>query len=572
MDSEEIKETDAWTLYMKGQDFARRRAYYSDTDKNHRMYNGMQMKGLKAGGLEKIQVNFIKPIVKAKVGALTSNLFVINYSSENLEPEFRETGEEVCKILNRYAARIWEKRNMDEVIRKVVTESCVNDEVIIYNYFSKEDNLPEIEFLRKTDVYYGNENDSNIEKQPYIIIKQRKPVSIVKAIAEKLELGKEKLDLIVGDMETFEQAGEDAKIEVDDMCTFLTKLYKINGKVFFDQATRCVDFRKKINTGLSYYPLTHMIWEEKPGNARGEGIVRNLTATQIEVNKTVIRRLLTVENTAYPQKIVNKSKIINLKDLKKVGAVLEVNGQAVDDVRKIFNIIQPAQMSVDVEKVQNELITLSRELENAGDNVTGNVDVTKTSGRAILAVQNAAREPLNEQLTYLKTCIENEARIWFDMLVVYSKNEIRLSSEITDKNGQTQLVAVDVPKMILQALEMDVKVDISPKSSYDKFAQEQFLENMLVQGLFRPDRLPELEVFTMALDDDMNIPKIKIEKIVKTLKERQERINQIEQEAEMMKQRYMNFINTDVDNQADMINQARQQVTDENQTARSISQ
>ena len=565
MDPEEIKVTDAWTLYMKGQDFARQRSYYTDTDKNHRMYNGMQMKGLKAGGLEKVQLNFIKPVVKAKVGSITANLFTINYSSENLEPEFRDTAEEVCKILNRYASRVWEKQNMDELVRKAVTECCVNDEVIFYNDYSKETKLPEVEMLRKNDVYYGNENDSNIEKQPYILIKQRKPVSECIEIARKLGIKEEKIKLITGDMETFEEAGEDSKIEVDDMCVFLTKLYKINGKVYFDQATKAVEFKKTVNTGLNYYPIAHMIWEEKPGSSRGEGVVRNLTATQIEVNKTIIRRLLTVENTAYPQKIVNKSKIINIKDLKKVGAILEVNGQAVDDVRKIFNIIQPAQMSIDVEKVQSELITLSRELENAGDNVTGNVDVTKTSGRAILAVQNAAREPLNEQLTFLKTFIESEARIWFDMLVTYAESEIRLSAETTDETGNTQIVAVDVPKMILQALEMDVKVDISPKSSFDKYAQEETLENMLVQGLFRPDRLPELELYVMALDDDLNIPKAKLEKIVKKLQERQEKINQIEQQAQMLKNNAMRFLNSDVDSQADMLNQARQQVISEEQ-------
>jgi len=84
VDLKELQETDIWVLYTKSKNFMERRGIYSDTDLNNRMYNGDQWHGLKIEGIEKVQHNFIKQIVKQKVSTITSNLFAINYSPENI--------------------------------------------------------------------------------------------------------------------------------------------------------------------------------------------------------------------------------------------------------------------------------------------------------------------------------------------------------------------------------------------------------------------------------------------------------------------------------------------------------
>ena len=73
MDLEEIKKTDIWQLYEKGLNYLRMHNVFSDTDRNYRMYNGDQWHGLNIKGIEKIQYNFIKQIVKQKVSTITSN-------------------------------------------------------------------------------------------------------------------------------------------------------------------------------------------------------------------------------------------------------------------------------------------------------------------------------------------------------------------------------------------------------------------------------------------------------------------------------------------------------------------
>lgn len=312
MDLNEVKETDIWELYERGRNYNRLKGLYSDTDKNYRMYNGNQWAGLKISGIEPIQLNIIKPIIKYKVGVINNNMYLPVFSAENFEnKEFKDVANKTCELLNKLAAKVWEKDNMDYKTRAISKHSAINDECPIYVDYDEETNLPIVEILSKNDVYYGNENDSDIQNQPYILIKHRKPVINTIKMARLSGVSEDKLKYIVGDNDTFEEAGEDSREEKDDVVTIITKLYKENGTVHFSQATRYCDIKEDKDTGLTLYPLEHMLWEEKEGYARGEGEVRYLIPNQLEINKTIMRRLISAKTTAYPQKIVDISKIQN---------------------------------------------------------------------------------------------------------------------------------------------------------------------------------------------------------------------------------------------------------------------
>lgn len=559
MDLQEIKQTDIWVLYEQGVSYCRMMGIFGDTDRNYRMYNGDQWYGLKVQGVEKIQYNFIKPIVRYKTGIIMTNLYAINFSSENFENRaFRKTGEKICKLLNKKAAHIWERDYMDIKLRLCVKDAAINDEGVVYVTVDEETGLPVNEIINKTDIFFGNENDSDIQSQPYILVKQRKPVVEVQRIAELNGVSRSQIMHIMGDNDNIEEAGEAAKYEKDNMCTVVTKLYKNNGKVYFSQSTRYVEIKKDRDSGLTLYPIAHIIWEEKKGSARGEGEVRQLIPNQLETNKTAMRRALTVKNTAYPQKLVNDDKISNPNAASAVGGIIHVKGGAsVDDVSKVFAHVHPAQMSPDVEKVQNELIQSTRELAGAGEVVTGDVNPENASGRAILAVQQAAQQPLTEHLLYAKGFVEDLARIWLDMIIAYN-DSIQLEEEQTDPaTGEKYIVLVEVLKATLQALKASVKVDITPKGAFDKYAQEQSLENLLTAGMFSTERMPELKLYVKALDDDAVMPKQKLEGIIEDWDKEQQRIAMIQNQARILQQRAEQFITEDLDGQASQIADAR---------------
>ena len=534
---------------------------YTDTDRNHRMYNGNQWDGAKLGGVEPVQKNVIKPIVKYKCAVIHDNLYAINYSSQNYESrEFRKEAERYCTMLNRYAANLWERDKMDFKGRRVTKDAAINDEGIIYVNFNREKMTPVNEIIKKSDIYYGNENDDDIQEQPYILIRKRMPVVNAIALAEAEGVSGEKLDFIVGDSDNFEESGEAAKIEVDNQVTIVYKMYKKDGTVHYSIATRWVTIVEDVDTGLSLYPVAHFNWEEKEGSARGEGEVRYLIPNQIEINKTEMRRIITVKYMAHPQRVVDVSKVSNPQALETVGGVIKTNGQTVEDVHKIVGIIPPAQMSPDVVKLQEDLIQMTRDLAGAGDTATGQVNPESASGRAILAVQQASQAPMTEQKESFKNFVEDVAKIWLEYLIVYSEDGINMEEEVTDPNtGEEYVQVVKVPQSALQRLQASVRIDVTPKGVYDKFAQEQTIENLLMNGLFTSQRVGELATYAEVLDDDAVAPKMKILDAIEHIKDEQKRIAMINSQAQLMQQRAQNFLMGDPDSQAAMMAQAYEQ-------------
>ena len=566
MELEELKMTDVWFLYEQGRDYNNMLNMYSDTDKNYRMYNGDQWNGLKVSGIEPVQLNIIKPIVKYKIGTINSNLWAIIYSSENFESrEFRKTAEKTCELLNKKASKIWEADQMDIKVRKITKDSAINDEAVLYVHYDEENQTPVNEILSKNDILYGNENDSDIQRQPYILIKQRRPVIEIQKMAEAEGVSKEDLELIRGDKDVWQEAGETAKFEKDDMCTIVTKMWKEDGTVWFEKATKYVRVKKATNSGLKLYPVAHMLWEEKEGSARGEGEVRYLIPNQIEINKILMRSALVVKQTAYPQKVVNMDKIQNPSAVEQVGGIIKTkNGQSIEDVSKIFAHIQPAQMSSDVEKLRNELISMTRELAGAGDIATGSVNPEDASGKAILAVQQASQQPLVEQMSEVKTFIEDVGRIWLDHIITYSPDGIRLEEDVTDATtGEEYVELVDVPQSVLLELQASVKVEITPKGAYDRFAQEQSIQNLFTEGFLNPQKLGELKTYTKLLDDDSVMPKAKLEEAIELMEAEQQKIAMIQAQAQIMQQRANQFLNSDANAQAETMAQAQQSVAQE---------
>ena len=155
---------------------------------------------------------------------------------------------------------------------------------------------------------------------------------------------------------------------------------------------------------------------------------------------------------------------------------------------------------------------------------------------------------MNEQLEVLKDTIDQLAKIWLDMWKTYAVDGLKIENEVKDElTGQSTMQMVSVSYEILERLQAEVKVDITPKSPFDKYAQEMSIENMLQAGYFNSQKLSELEVYVSLLDDDSSMPKQKMEEAIKHMKKVQERINQINMQAQEMQAIANQFIGNQQD-------------------------
>jgi hypothetical protein len=168
---------------------------------------------------------------------------------------------------------------------------------------------------------------------------------------------------------------------------------------------------------------------------------------------------------------------------------------------------------------------------------------------------------MTEQKESYKNFIEDLARIWLEYLIVHAVNGVNLEETVTDPNtGEEMVQLVNVPQSALEQLQATVKIDITPKSVYDRFAQEQTVENLLLQGFFTAQRVGELKTYASVLDDDSVAPKQKILDAIDNIEEQQRRIALIDAQARMMQQRASQFLMGDPEEQSSMMADAMMQM------------
>ena len=255
------KITSVWRDFEKGRMYNRMKKVYTDTEKNYDFYYGNQTKYLNIGKETPIVINIIKSIVKYKLGVINSNAYAIVYNPNfyNAEDEGKLL-EELCKVLSRHSNKVWELQQVSSKIKEAVKDACINDEGILHNYFDTNKQEVCTEVIDKNNIYYGNENSSDIQSQPYIIISYRKPISQVREEATQLGIDKDKIELIVEDGETLEQAGyKTITDEVNPMCLVLLKYYKIKGEIYYTRATKSVELETREPTGMTLYPVAHIV-------------------------------------------------------------------------------------------------------------------------------------------------------------------------------------------------------------------------------------------------------------------------------------------------------------------------
>ena len=207
--------------------------------------------------------------------------------------------------------------------------------------------------------------------------------------------------------------------EVSPMCLVIKKFERgDDGKIWVSESTKTCDIISPQSTKCDLYPFAHFLWEQEKGYARGVSEVVGLKDNQRELNKTATRRAISVKLGAFPKLVVATDFIKNPETLSQVGSRIEVNGMKADDVHTIATYLNPAQISPDAYNLQNDLMVNTRELAGAGDTATGQIDPERSSGKAILAIQQASQQPLNEQLENFKYFLEDCARIVFDIIKV----------------------------------------------------------------------------------------------------------------------------------------------------------
>lgn len=491
-----METTHIWEKYQRGRDHHARANLCGQAEMCHRFFEGDQWYGLESGGEKLPMYNFIQPTCEYKIAMVALKNLAITYA-----PEDKNGGSEsICAALNCFASRTWEHAKMDRRIWEMVKEACIAGDSFIFFY----DGSFHSQLIDTADIFLADEQQRDIQKQQYIILHERRLVSDVREEARRNGVSEDDIESITGD-EGSAHSYDSNEVKTDlGKCSCLLYLTKKDGFVSFTRAAKTVVYQPEtVVEGMTLYPVAYLTWLPQKGTARGRGEIWAMIPNQIETNRLLVRRLLSAKQTAFPKPVFSSRAVENRDSVEKIGASVMVDG-SVQRVQDAFTYVQAAPMASDAQLLQNEMVATTQRMASAGDAALGNVNPERASGAAIVAARDQSAIPLNEQSAALRQFAEDIAHIWLDMLCAYFPQGLA-----AEEGSGRETVPVDE----LRALQMTVRVDVSPVDPYSRYAQQQQLLSMLSGGLIAFDE------FVEALDDDTAIPKSKLENILRRRKE-----------------------------------------------------
>lgn len=505
-----------WNKYEQCKDYLDRKNLVANTNKYWNFYLGNQWVGCQTDGEELPFLNVIKPIAKYKIATVCQNNTVVNYSDANGNSEL----EQVYKNLNQMFAALWEKASMDSNAWKVVKDAYIAGDS--YAFFGTSD-VRDMQILSNMAVLLGDEQNPNIQDQPFIIIRERLQVKKLRETARQNKIPESEVMLISADEDNdyLVNNKEDVMKQGDDgKTTSLLYMTKIDGVVHVAKCVQqCIyqpleaitskDSNGNPLRGLTLYPIVNFIWEDTPNSARGQGEVKELISNQLEINKTLARISMCIKMTAYPRIAYDKNAIQNPDQLEKVGAAIEVSGGGAQSINQMISYLQSAPMSSDARVFLTDVMEQTRELAGASDTTLGQIsDPTRVAASAIIAIRDQSALPLNEQVAKFKKFTEDIARLWPEIWFTYNPESMTVSYESENEIGQSELQTAIITKEDMDRIMPDIRVDVSQDTPWTKNAEQQTVDGLLGRNLITFEEYADLSV------DNGPVPKSKLQKVI----------------------------------------------------------
>lgn len=498
-----------WAKYEKSKKYMENADILRKTERNWKFYVGKQWDAVEdSERLENLpMMNFIKPVVKYKVATIAQHNIAAIFSDVN---PYHEEHTEICEKLSRLFDISYEKAKMSQFVWRELKFSAIQGDS--YTFLYDTDTRTPPQNLLNTQVLLGDENITDIQEQPYIIIRERLTLDQARKRAKASGCTKKQIDMIVTDSDkTTEIYNND---EVSDKVTSLIYLEKKDGIVNIARAFKNFEYEELhpiqqvrrgeyYGKGLERYPIIPMIWEEQPNTARGVSEVEQMIPNQLEVNKTLARRSISVKQASYPKLAYDGAMIENPEDINKVGAAIKINGAGSQKIAELISYLNPASQSQDAKILSDELLKNTKDLAGASDTAMGNIDPSRVSGTAMTTIRDQQQLPLNEQVAMFNSYHEDLALLYYDMWRTFYPEGVEFDG-------------IEITAEELDGVLPSVRIDISENNTWSRTVEQQEISNLFNNGKIT------LEEYAIISPDHSSVPKDKLLEIVAKRKREQE--------------------------------------------------
>ena len=461
-----------WNKYQEGVKYKTSINLYETVDENEEFFVSRQWGELvkTAPDMDKPVVNFLQRVVSYFVSNVTTDTIGVRCRFFNMLKDQAKFLESVIKA---QLDQSIEYNDLNNESKDAVRDAAVDGDACHHIYFDPNAEsgqlaagLVKIERIQNTDVYFGNRQEPDVEKQPYIIIATRKQLEDVQKLAEEKGGKKEEIQPDSGEYDTELQQKDTAK-----RVTMLTCYYKKNGTVHRVISCQSAIISKETNLGYKLYPISWFPWERQRGSYHGVSCVTALIPNQIVVNKIYALSAKYQRDFSFRKYVYDQTMFPNGWS-NKMGAIA-VNG---DPRMAAIDLTPATDLPNSVFTMIDSLMSNSREMMGASDASLGNVNPDNTS--AIIAVQNATAMPLEMKKRGYQQMVEKDIRSSLDIMTVhYGVRDVL----VTDELGNESVVSFDFAS--LKDVLVKLSVDVGDANYWDPNTQASMIERLWTAGV-----------------------------------------------------------------------------------------
>lgn len=434
-------------------------------------------------------------------------------ASDPLIAEREQTG---AKAYTDFAAALWKEIDQDDLNEDCVDDAATLGTGILHYYWDADrsggSRIPYSgtlcgETLDPLTVMFGNPQETDVQRQPYILIATRVLVRDVKRMAREEGLPEAQVRLICPDEEepdTYVASRYENRLEKDQKCTLLTMYYRHKGKVRYDRATKtvCVIHGRSLTPGvpdlsrddkdgeeaeqqdgITLYPIALMPWQKRKRSIYGIGEVEGMIPAQKAINWLMGMNILSVQDTAWPKLLVKpgalKQEVTNAP-----GEIIEdhsISGSGI-------GYLQGAGLGSGAMGLTDKLLELLQYSSGVSEVVSGEPFTASMAASAIIALQNQAKQPIENIRQRFYRVIRDVGRIWEEFFKYYYTQPRPIIVE--DETGEEATVLFVGSDFSGEAFKLEI--DVGAGSEYSESLSQATLDKLFDAGQIDLDTYIEL--------------------------------------------------------------------------------
>ena len=403
MNSEILKE---WSLYQAGLDYNQRviigeKSYYDTIDVNIAFANDDQWRNVNATDISKPTIPILQKAKQYSIANITSTSISATiqpeeYASDENErtPEMQEAID-ATEMANAEIRNIFDRGKFEFKVREGLGDAFDIGDMCLHTYwdasakpfkgkYSNVEGKICYELVDGCNVMFGNANNPDPQKQPYIIVIGR---DIVTNLEEEAKRYKNTIK-VAEDTEYNYQAGDNGKVEVEadkyGKALYII-VYKKDKKTGTIKATKCTQHEymyKDVDTGLHRYPVAWMNYKKQKNQYHGRAGATGLISNQIAINKLLAMIVYSVMKTAFPTMVYDASRMS--APTNEIGKAIPVKDMQIgESVRNMAGYLETGNVSAQVFSLIEMIITHTKDMLGINDAAVGNVTPDNTSAMAL---------------------------------------------------------------------------------------------------------------------------------------------------------------------------------------------